>query len=206
MSAAKPPSKFGLNEVVVESPIKSFPEDVGWFTAYRKPIQVHARKMGRDFVVRRPEEEDIPGHAGDYVVVIREDPMLVEASVFEDRYVASVEASTAAAPSVPSTESALTFEQKASIRAAVEAFIQHGDIEMKKVLDAMVANARELVTNLSEQRNSITTALDSSPTAPSVYACPFCIIQGLQRDEVRDHVLRDHLMHGLFGDFDKAKP
>ncbi len=202
MNAVKAPPKFGLDELVVEGPIKSFPEDVGWFTSYRRPLEVHARKMGRDFVVRRDGEEDERGHAGDYLVVMNDGtPVLIPSSTFDERY--DREAPTKVVEQPPLPDQPMTVEQKATLEAAVATLVQKSELELKKTVEGMAENARSFMNTLTTQQGLVREALDLRATAPSVYACPFCIIQGLKREEIRDHVLRDHLMHGLFGDLDK---
>jgi hypothetical protein len=156
--------------------------------------------MGAAFTLRREGEEDRHGNPGDYVVVVGDGfPVLVEGTTFEERYDRQEPAKAPALAPPPLAEEPWTEERKASLEVAVTKLLKSGDDGLHKVVAEFGGTMREYVTELQARQDEVKAAIDRHPTAPSVYACPFCIVQGLQRDAIREHVLKDHIMKGLFG-------
>jgi len=207
-SAAPPPRDLtaqGLSHRVVQGPIQSFPGDVGWFTAYRKPLEVHARRMNTEFILRRDGDEDRLGKPGDYIVVVNDgQPVLIEGGLFDNRYDRHLPIPpTSPAPVVDEPWSE---ERKGGLRSATAALVEVERARIQRLVLTFTDEARGLIDDVEAHQKDLQKALDEHPTAPQVYACPFCIVQGLKRDEIKEHVLKDHLMKGLFGGQDPPQP
>lgn len=185
MSASRGPPKFALSNPVIEGPITSFPEDVGWMEASRLPIKVHARKMGTAFTVVR-DGETTEGKPGDYLVAMDDGKTLavVEGDVFSSRY--SIGGIPVSAPSSAPPEDDRPWSEERKQLA-------------KDSSSKLLGNLSDMVRRLGDDVREFQSALDSEPTAPPLFACPFCDVSGKERPEVRNHILQDHLMKALFG-------